>query len=82
MRLGAWRDLLTTYLRPHRKLVGILAGSLLATIALQIATPQIVRIFIDRATSPTSSDLGSLAAVYIGAVLAPTGIPRRDRLAQ
>jgi ABC-type multidrug transport system fused ATPase/permease subunit len=65
--------LVSTYLRPHRRLVGVLAVVLFATIGLQIATPQVVRVFIDRATSPGSKSLGMLTALYIGAVLLQQG---------
>jgi ABC-type multidrug transport system fused ATPase/permease subunit len=68
-----WRTLVTTYLRPHRRLVGWLAIALFSTIALQVATPQVIRHFIDRATSPTGGPIGGLAILYVGAVLVQQG---------
>ncbi len=69
MRWGEWRRLVATYLRPHRALVAQLGVVLFASIGLQIATPQVVRVFIDRATAPTEASLGWLTALYLGAVL-------------
>jgi ABC-type multidrug transport system fused ATPase/permease subunit len=70
MGWGEWRTLVGTYLRPQRRLVAVLAAFLLATIAMQVATPQLVRVFIDRATSPGGGALGLLTVVYVVAVLA------------
>ena len=64
-----WRRLLETYLRPHRKLVVALAVCLFTTIGLQVATPQLVRAFIDRATGATSGPIGVLTVLYITAVV-------------
>ncbi len=69
MKFREWRSLVTTYLFPHRRIVGALAGALFLTIGLQVATPQVVRVFIDRATSADGGGLGLLTALYIGAVL-------------
>jgi ATP-binding cassette subfamily B protein len=69
MSWGEWRRLVETYLRPHRRLVVVLAISLFATIGLQVATPQIVRRFVDRAIAPDGGALGTLTALYIVAVL-------------
>ncbi|MEY2472013.1 MAG: ATP-binding cassette, subfamily bacterial [Actinomycetota bacterium] len=66
---GEWKLLVQRYLRPHRRLVIQLAVVLFTTIGLQVATPQVVRVFIDRATSPKTRPLGWLTALYIGAVL-------------
>jgi ABC-type multidrug transport system fused ATPase/permease subunit len=68
-----WRGLVETYLRPHRRLVALLAAVLLATITLQIGTPQVVRLFIDRATSPDGGSLVHLTIHYVGAVLLQQG---------
>lgn len=68
--LAEWRGLLTTYLSPHRRIVGVLGAALFATIGLQVATPQVVRVFIDRAISPSGGDLGRLSLLYVVAVLA------------
>jgi ATP-binding cassette subfamily B protein len=72
MGFGEWRALVETYLRPHRRLVAVLAVMLLTSIGLQIATPQIVRLFVDRATADTG-DIGFLAVLYVVAVLAQQG---------
>jgi ABC-type multidrug transport system fused ATPase/permease subunit len=69
-----WRRLLTTYLRPHRRLVVQLAAALLGSIALQVATPQVVRAFIDRATAPAELALGWLPILYLLAVLLQQGM--------
>ena len=74
MRWADWRTLVTTYLRPHRRLVGVLALALFSTIGLQVATPQVVRAFIDRATSPDEKALGWVTALYVGAVLLQQGL--------
>jgi len=68
-----WRRLVDTYLRPHRRVVAVLAAALFTTIALQVATPQIVRVFLDRATDPDGGAIGTLTVVYIAAVLLQQG---------
>lgn len=73
MSWGDWRTLLETYLRPQRRLVAILACTLFTSIALQVATPQLVRVFIDRALSPASSGLLGLTLVYALAVVVQQG---------
>jgi ABC-type multidrug transport system fused ATPase/permease subunit len=73
MAWGEWRTLVTTYLRPHRKLVAQLGTVLCVTIGLQVATPQIVRLFIDRATAPKETPLFGLTALYLGAVMLQQG---------
>ena len=45
--VGEYRRLLGTYLRPQRGRVTLLAGLLLASVALQLLNPQIIRTFID-----------------------------------
>jgi ATP-binding cassette subfamily B protein len=69
MSWGQWRRLLTTYLRPHRWLIVQLGVALFGSIGLQVATPQVVRAFIDRATARVAHPLGWLAALYILAVV-------------
>jgi ABC-type multidrug transport system fused ATPase/permease subunit len=69
MSWAQWRLLVTTYLRPHRRLVAALAVALFATIALQVVTPQVIRVFIDRATAPERRPIAALAGLYVGAVL-------------
>ena len=74
MSWAEWRRLVTTYLRPHRRLVGVLALALFSTIGLQVATPQLVRAFIDRATAPGARSLRWVTALYVGAVLLQQGL--------
>src|ERR671934_2015816 len=45
--LAEHRRLLGTYLRPQRGRVMLLAALLLASVALQLVNPQIIRYFID-----------------------------------
>ncbi|MBT4101082.1 MAG: ABC transporter ATP-binding protein [Gemmatimonadetes bacterium] len=51
------RELLASYVLPHKRLVGSLATLLFSSIGLQILNPQIMRGFIDAARSETSLDL-------------------------
>jgi ABC-type multidrug transport system fused ATPase/permease subunit len=69
MGMADWRRLVEVYLRPHRRLVVALGASLFVAIGLQVATPQVIRVFIDRAAAPDGGPIGSLAALYVGAVL-------------
>lgn len=63
--------LLVHYLRPLRARVWLLAFALLVSIALQLINPQIVRVFIDRATTGTAVDrLIPLALWFIGIAVA------------
>jgi ATP-binding cassette subfamily B protein len=66
-----WK-LLVTYLRPQRPRVLALSALLLASIALQIANPQLLRYFIDTAQNPQSEPraLFVAAALFIGIALA------------
>jgi ATP-binding cassette, subfamily B, bacterial len=68
--LRPYRELLVAYLRPQRGRALLLAALLLASIALQLASPQIVRHFIDiaRQGSP-QPELTRTAALFIGVVL-------------
>ncbi|MBT8213558.1 MAG: ABC transporter ATP-binding protein/permease [Acidimicrobiia bacterium] len=60
-----WR-LLKTYLRPYRTRVVVLTVLLFSGIALQVVNPQIIRIFIDRATEGTELDaLVGIAVIFI-----------------
>ncbi|HEY0735083.1 MAG TPA: ABC transporter ATP-binding protein, partial [Herpetosiphonaceae bacterium] len=69
-----YRDLLTTYLKPQRLKVALLTVLLLGSIGLQLLNPQILRSFIDTATS-AGSGTGSLqrllllAGLFIGVAL-------------
>jgi ABC-type multidrug transport system fused ATPase/permease subunit len=69
VRWEQWRRLIDTYLRPHRRLVVWLGLSLFATIGLQVGTPQVIRLFVDRATGRQDGAIGTLAALYVLAVL-------------
>jgi ATP-binding cassette subfamily B protein len=60
--VSEYRHLLGTYLRPQRGRVTLLAALLLASVALQLVNPQIIRYFID--TTQRRGDLAPL--VYAG----------------
>ncbi|MBV9787267.1 MAG: ABC transporter ATP-binding protein [Chloroflexi bacterium] len=72
--LSHYRDLLTTYLKPQRRKVAMLTALLLGSIGLQLLNPQILRSFIDTATS-AGSGAGSfqrllvLAGLFIAVAL-------------
>ncbi len=70
MRWSEWRALMSGYVAPHRRLLVLLGFATLIGTALQVATPQAVRVFIDRATSSDRSPVGLLAVLYIMAVIA------------
>ncbi len=62
----AYIRLFTGYLRPHRPKVSLLGVVLLATIALQLANPQLIRLFIDGAIAGSAvSSLVPLAIVFM-----------------
>ena len=64
------RALLATYLRPQWPRAILLGVLLFAGIGLQLANPQIVRIFIDRAQAGAPAErLVSLAILFIGVAL-------------
>ena len=65
-----WR-LLRTYLRPLRARVVLLAALLLTGIAFQVANPQLIRAFIDRATA--GDPLSELLGLAIGFTLLAVG---------
>lgn len=73
MGMAEWRRLVEVYLRPHARLVFALGVCLFVAIGLQVATPQVIRVFIDRAADPTSGPIGSLAALYVAAVVLQQG---------
>jgi ATP-binding cassette subfamily B protein len=60
--LGEYRQLLSTYLRPQRGRVTLLAALLFASVVLQLINPQIIRYFID--TTQRGGDVTPL--VYAG----------------
>ena len=62
----AYFRLFAKYLRPYRRKAWILAVALLGTIALQLANPQLIRMFIDRATAGAPvSELIPLAVAFM-----------------
>lgn len=64
--VSAYFRLFSSYLRPHRPKALVLAGILLATIALQLANPQLIKQFIDGATSgEPASDLIPIAIAFM-----------------
>jgi ATP-binding cassette subfamily B protein len=68
--LGDYTRLLSGYLMPQRKRVVLLAALLMASIAMQLINPQIIRYFID--TAQEQSDRTKLyyaAALFIGVSL-------------
>ncbi len=67
----SYAALLDRYLRPERFRVAILAFLLIASIAIQLVNPQILRYFIDGATSGASTEtLARAALLFFGAALA------------
>ncbi|MDQ3930250.1 MAG: ABC transporter ATP-binding protein/permease [Chloroflexota bacterium] len=72
--IGEYRRLLGTYLRPQRGRVTILALLLLASVALQLISPQIVRYFIDATQRPAEASL----LIYLG--IAFIGVSLAGRL--
>ncbi len=72
--LSSYRALLIRYLRPQAAKVVVLAGLLMGSIALELVNPQIVRLFIDAATThDTRTNLTVAAALFIG--LSQSGPP-------
>jgi ABC-type multidrug transport system fused ATPase/permease subunit len=68
--LRPYWSLFAAYLRPHARQVALLAMLLLASIALQLLQPQIMRHFIDaaRAGAP-SATLLRVALLFLGVAL-------------
>jgi len=63
-------DLLAKHIRPQRGRFTLLTALLLGSIGLQIANPQIVRAFIDAATSGAGGEaLGYAALAFVGIAL-------------
>jgi len=68
--LSSYRALLIRYLRPQAAKVVVLAGLLMGSIALELVNPQIVRLFIDAATThDTRTNLTVAAALFISLAL-------------
>ena len=65
-KLGYW-GLLTTYLKPHRRLFYTLSALILVAITLQILNPLVVRYFIDSASdkSATTTTLTYAALAFL-----------------
>ena len=59
--LQRYRTLLLTYLRPQRLKVGILAVLIAASIGMQLASPQFLRLFVDGIVA-SATGAGSIAA--------------------
>jgi ABC-type multidrug transport system fused ATPase/permease subunit len=75
LSFGPHRRLLTTYLRPQRAHVALLAVLLLAGIGLQLLNPQVIRYFIDTAQAGGPTRALLLAAlVYLVAGLLGRGL--------
>jgi ABC-type multidrug transport system fused ATPase/permease subunit len=73
--LRQYTDLLAGYLRPQRMRVAKLTVLLLASIALPLVSPQILRVFIDRAIDGAPVEtLVLIAIVFIVAALATQAI--------
>jgi ATP-binding cassette, subfamily B, bacterial len=73
--LRKYGRLLTRYLRPQGWLVAALAAAILTNIALQLVSPQILRRFVDAATSlAVSVPLLALGLAYMGVSLLQQGI--------
>jgi ABC-type multidrug transport system fused ATPase/permease subunit len=73
-------DLLTTYLRPQRARVVVLGVLLLAGMALELLNPQVIRFFLDTASSGgPQRALFIAAAVFISVSLAQRGVGLSSR---
>jgi ATP-binding cassette subfamily B protein len=73
--LSAYRGLLETYLWPHRALLAWLTLLLLASIAVQVASPQLLGVFIDTALHGAPlQQLIVLAVVFLAASLVQQGL--------
>jgi ATP-binding cassette subfamily B protein len=70
--LRDWRAL-AAHVRPHRRVVAALAVVLFVSIALQVATPQVVRTFIDRALDPDERSMVAISVLYVAAVVLQQG---------
>lgn len=71
IQLQRYWNLLVVYLKPQKRRAVLLASLLLASIALQLINPQIIRYFIDAAKSGAAAEaLISAALVFLGVGLA------------
>jgi len=68
--IAQYAAILRDYLAPQRARVAGLSALLIASVGLQLAGPQIIRAFIDRASAGAPmGDLAQLALVFIGVAL-------------
>src|SRR5205085_479794 len=73
--LKQYLDLLATYLRPQAGQVALLAVLLLTSIGLQLLNPQLIRYFIDTATTGGAMEsLVTAALVFIAGALVNQGL--------
>src|ERR671923_2508547 len=73
--LAAYGQLLEVYLRPHRRGLVWLALLLLAGIAVQVASPQLLGAFIDTAAHGAGrDDLARIALLFLAASLVQQGL--------
>jgi ATP-binding cassette, subfamily B, bacterial len=64
--VSAYRDLLATYLRPQGRLLGLLSALLLAGIAVQVVSPQLIGRFVDGALRGAAQrDLIIIAVAFL-----------------
>ena len=69
--LNAYKQLLTTYLRPHRRLLAWLSALLLLGIAVQVISPQLIGVFVDGAIrGAPQPELLLIAALFLAASIA------------
>jgi ATP-binding cassette subfamily B protein len=61
----SYLNLLSKYLRPQRGRVALLTLTILAGIAIQLANPQLIRVFLDRVTGGDRNGLTALAVWFI-----------------
>ena len=64
--IGSSLSLLWRYLLPHKRKMVLLFALLFVNIGLQLANPQILRHFIDTASSPAPGELIWIAAFFAG----------------
>ena len=73
--LRRYFELMMAYLRPLRPKMVLLGGLIIATMGLQLANPQIVRLFIDTAVSgPETSSLLNLSLLNLSLLFLATSL--------
>ena len=71
----SYLQLLARHLRPQGGRVAVLAALVAASIALQLAGPQLVKTFIDRAVAGRpAGELVRIAGVFIGLTVTHQGV--------